>query len=284
MRIHSLIQNSVRSILAASLLLLPVAGESLSIAEKKASLLSGGSGDLNQEMQRFLIQVNNELREQRELLRNYYAEVALIFDEGGDVSSYEELFQEINAVKAQIALLEHSWRDVAAQNNQDEEYALWHQPDTTLGDLVIDYGSQDYVYLMSPEIAAIPISINSNIPVPRAEWSEMLDLILNQNGIGIRQLTPYLRQLYLLDSSSSSSSIAMITNDFDDLNTVADDTRVCFMLSPPPSEVRRIWYFLEKFVNPETDTAADDRPRHFHHRHRPRRTRVAQALHLRRSK
>ena len=34
---------------------------------------------------------------------------------------------------------------MATQGGAQEGYALWHQPESTLGQLVIDYGSQNYV-------------------------------------------------------------------------------------------------------------------------------------------
>lgn len=139
---------------------------------------------------------------------------------------------------------------MSVQTGQTESYGLWHQPETTLGQLVIDYGSQDYIYLMTPEIASIKLSVDSNLLIPRASWTEMLDLILVQNGIGTKQLNPYLKQLYLI--KEDKSSIKLITNRRKDLELFPPDMRACFVLSPEPAEVRRTWLFLEKFVNPNT--------------------------------
>jgi len=217
------------------------------ISEKKASLVSGASGDLSREMQRFLIQVNNEMAEQKALLRELYEEARALYAAGASEEEYRDVLARINAVKDNIKILENSWRKMAAQNNQEEEYALWHQPETTLGDLVIDYGSQDYVYLFTPELGEMPVSISSNIPIPRASWSEMLETILNQNGIGINQVNPYLRELYRI--SEENPGVQLITDKRSDLELYPDETRVSFVISPDPADVRRIWYFLDKFVN-----------------------------------
>lgn len=221
------------------------------IAEKKASLgTSTVGGDLSKEMQRFLTQVNAELKDQQSLLRTLYEQVRELYNEEAPPEEYQTLLLEINKVRTNIEVLESSWREMSADNNQEEEYALWHQPETTLGDLVIDFGSQDYVYLMSPEIEDTSLSVNSNIPIPRAGWNEMLELIFTQNGIGIKQLNPYLRQLFIL--KEDNSNIRLITDNRDDLNAFPDEARVCFVLSPNPSELRRTWFFLEKFANPNS--------------------------------
>lgn len=218
------------------------------IAEKKLSFTTGKSGDLSKEMHRFLVQINEELREQQDLLRTLYRQVRELFQEGASEYEYADLLTRINQVRENITLLESSWREMAADNNQEEGYALWHQPDTTIGDLVIDYGSQDFVYLMSTDIEDIPLSVNSNIPIPRASWNQMLEVILNHNGIGVKELNPYLRQLYML--KEDNSTINLITNSRNDLNAFPPEARVCYVLSPDPVDVRRIWFFLEKFVNP----------------------------------
>ena len=93
---------------------------------------------------------------------------------------------------------------MVSRDTHGDGYGLWHSPDTNLEQLIIDYGSQDYVYLIPPEVGSIKISIDSNLPIPRSSWREMLDLILHQNGVGIRELNPYLRQLYLIKEDNSN--------------------------------------------------------------------------------
>lgn len=221
----------------------------LTIEEKKASLISGRStGDLSKDMQRFLMQVNAEVKDQTMLMRELYQEVRDLYKNNAPLEEYQNLLNQINQVKDNIAILQESWQKMASDNNQEEEYALWHLPNTTIGELVIDYGSQDYVYLMSEEIEEIGLSINSNIPIPRSSWTEMLQMILQQNGIGIKQLNPLLRQLYLL--KEDLSTIELITNNPADLEIYVNEARIAFLLSPKPEEIKRIWFFLEKFVNP----------------------------------
>jgi general secretion pathway protein D len=221
---------------------------SQTIAEKKASL-GQISSDLTPEMQAFLVQLNAEHEEQYLELERLYNQARELHKQCVPEQAYKDLLIKINAVKQKMTELQRQWREMASRTHE-EEYALWHQPNATLEQLIIDYGSQDFVYLIPPEIAEMTISIASNLPIPRSSWGEMLEIILAQNGVGIRQLNPYLRELYLF--SEDRSNLRLITNRRHDLVALPDNARVAFMLTPEPSEVRRVWLFLEKFVNPRT--------------------------------
>ncbi len=223
--------------------------QSQTIAEKKAGSTQVSS-DLTPEMQNFLVQLNRELKEYQDALKQEYARVLSLFEERAPESSYSDLLRRINSIKDNIQKLEKTWVDMVTAGNIREEYALWHQPDTTLGQLIMDYGSQDFVYLFTPEISQIKLSVDSNLPIPRSSWNEMLELILAQNGVGFKQLNPYLRQLYLI--KQDKSTIRLITNKREDLEIYPNEARICFVLTPEPSDVRRVWLFLEKFANPNS--------------------------------
>lgn len=220
-----------------------------SIAEKKASIKSSES-DLNAETEECLFQVNEDADEIHAELRRLYQEALALYGANADVEEYRDLLEQINNHKKVLYRAESAWREIAARNNRVEEYGLWHAPETTLEQLIIDYGSQDYVYLIPPEVGSIKLSVDSNLPIPRSCWNEMLELILEQNGVGIKTLNAYLRQLYLI--KQNNSNLKTITNSRTDLDTFPSDARVSFVISPEPSEVRRVSIFLEKFINPNS--------------------------------
>ena len=230
-----------------ALALFPIFFTSLSaqtIAEKKEGIVE--QGDLTPDMQKFLVEVNRDISSWQEKLNDLYAEVLELYQNQAPEETYLPLVDEIQTIKENIILLENNWRKLSSGNNL-ESYGLWHQPETTLGQLLIDYGSQSFVYLMSQEIAKTKLSVASNIPIPRASWNEMIDLILSQNGFGVKQLNAYLREVYVL--KDDLSSIELITNKRNDLEVLPSETRVAFVLSPEPSDVKRISFFLDKFVN-----------------------------------
>ncbi len=216
------------------------------IAEKKSGL-SGGGADLAPETLQFLNYYNQQRTELSQSLSHLYRQVAMVSPKERHTDAFIQLIQEIKTKKIQLKALDEEWMHTAKKGTESERYALWQQPDTTIEQLIIDYGTADSVYLMPIEVGAIKISINSNIPIPRSSWNEMLELILTQNGIGIKELNPYLKELYLIQNSAARVSI--ITNNPRDLEFYPPQERIAFILSPDPSNVRRTLLFLSKFIN-----------------------------------
>ena len=222
------------------------------IAEKKQGISGGIRTDFDADTQELLSNVNNELLDKQAELQALYAQVQQLYTVDAPPEDFRRLLREINSVREEIAEIESNWRGTVTEAARAEGYALWNQPDSTLEQLVIDFGSQEYVYVIPPDIGKKKISVASTVPVPRALWTQMLEMILTQNGIGVRQLNPFLRQLYTLDETQTG--LQVITNDRDDLEYLAPNARVGFFVSPDPSEVRRVGFFLEKFVNRSTTT------------------------------
>lgn len=243
-----MIRNTLFALSVSILFVIPLFAAQ-TIAEKKASL-SGGGLDLDPKTQAKLTAVNQDVTLLRDELHKLYHEAWTLHQQGAPEEEFRSLLVEINTLRSDLLTVQDAWRVSASSSDQGEKYALWQQPETTLEQLIIDYGSQDYVYLMSEEIAKIVLSVNSNLPIPRAVWGEMLEAILTQNGVGIRQVNPFLRELFFL--SESNSPIKHITNDRKDLEFFPREMRVAFLLSPSPEDVRRIWFFLDKFINPNT--------------------------------
>ncbi|MFN4174915.1 MAG: type II secretion system protein GspD, partial [Parachlamydiaceae bacterium] len=147
------------------------------IAEKKATLTES-KGDLDKDSEKFLLEVNRELVDVEEELRKQYKAAFKLYQDEGDKGDYDAILSKIRELRSNILSLEDSWRTMASQSANVEPYALWHQPETTLEQLVVDYGSQDYVYLIPQEIGQIKLSLGSNLPIPRSSWSDMLESIL----------------------------------------------------------------------------------------------------------
>ncbi len=110
-----------------------------SIAEKKANLSSSES-DLDQESERFLLQINKETQEIHSHVQQLYEEVFRLYREEAPPEQYKTLLTEINEEKLHLNQLEKTWRELATRGNRTEGYGLWHAPETTLEQLIIDYG------------------------------------------------------------------------------------------------------------------------------------------------
>jgi len=214
------------------------------IAEKKAGLKSGGD-DLDTPQQQLLKNVNEDITDRQKLLKELYAQVDDLYQSGANEEDFRSLVEEIAKVKREIGAVEEVWREQAEDPQDSEDYALWHQPETTIDQLIIDYGSQEYVYLIPPELGAIKVGVSSNLPVPKASWDDMLNFILGENGVGIKQLNPYLRQLIPLENDLSG--LSYITSSRKELQAFPENSRVAMVLTPETSDVHRLYNFLLKF-------------------------------------
>ncbi|MEZ5315285.1 MAG: secretin N-terminal domain-containing protein [Chlamydiales bacterium] len=219
------------------------------IMEKKESFQRTHS-DVDPNTLKELNHVNLELSEKRLAIEQLYEEAWEIYYTDRSNSDYSPILDEIQSLKREIQEIQQMWCDEVKSLIQNEEYALWNQPDITLQQLVIDYGSSDFIYLIPPEIGGMRISINSNLPIPRESWSECLELILAQSGIGFRQLNPYLRELYVM--RNDPGGIKAMIDTTDQLNFYSPLSRICFLLTPNTMDPRGDLLFLRQFSNPIT--------------------------------
>ncbi len=257
------IYNCLRQITLLLLCIAPLYANSTlvgaTLAQKRAEL-EGQISEDDEALKRTIKTMNQELHKHKEELLQLSVETheqykKMIAEKPDSESASQLLSEKIPAIenlRVQIAIQEKNWKELSKGLATQEDEALWHQPDTTIGQLVIDYGSQDHVYLMPPEISSLKVNISSQLTVPRASWNEMIDLILASYGIGTKQLNTFVRQLFFLRLNQSGP--ATICDKREELLVMPIDRRVCFVITPPPTELRRIYQFLEKFVPQEQMT------------------------------
>ncbi len=219
------------------------------IAEKKESFYSC-ENEMDQTKLQQLRYLNEELEEKHYELTQLYKKAHSLFEQGAEETAYEPLLHQIRALKQQISEVQKIWKNEISLLGHPEEYALWHQPETCLQQLVTDYGGTECIYLIPPEIGSIPLALHSNLPVPRESWEECLSLILSHHGVGIREIGPFIQELYLL--TSDEAQIEAIVAKSDQLDLYPDAKRICFVHTPKGIDPRSDMIFLEKFYNPTT--------------------------------
>lgn len=235
------------SIILASLFAVNVQAQT--IAEKKESFQRTDS-EMDPSTLEQLRYVNQELDEKRFALKQLYDQAFELHCKNAPKERYDPILCEIRGLKAEIAEMQRLWREEASSFIQNDEYALWHQPETTIQQLVMDYGAPDFIYLVPPEVGGMRMSLNSSLPIPRESWSECLELILSQYGIGLRELNPYLRELYIM--RNDPSGIKGIVDQIEQLNFYPPHSRICFLLAPNSTDPRGDLTFLQRFSNPAT--------------------------------
>ncbi|MCP5505570.1 MAG: hypothetical protein H7A38_01640, partial [Chlamydiales bacterium] len=218
------------------------------IEEKRDALLLQKD---EKELRHYLTEVNTQLRALRQAMEEKYELVNDYYREGAPESEYRELLLDVNHIRSEIADLEKEWHDLAVNEakKDDEGYALWDQEDTSLTQLVMEYGAHDYLYIIPPEILSMKLHMHSGIPVPRESWSDLLDIILSHNGIGIKQLNSYTRQLYIL--KQDLVAVDQILNNPLELMRIPPKSRIAYIFSPLPERIKGVSQFFERFRDPK---------------------------------
>lgn len=195
----------------------------------------------------FVRRINQAIAQQKEHLSELAKQAAALTEKSAEEQRYRELLDEVRIARESIKDLEAKWRDtVVAESKQDEEgYALWDQEETTLSQLVMEYGALDYLFIVPPELAALKLNIHSGIPIPRESWGDMLEILLNHNGIGVRKLNAYARQLYIF--KQDLSSVQLVASTKEPLLFAPSGARVFFVFSPPVEQLKSVFQFFERF-------------------------------------
>jgi general secretion pathway protein D len=191
--------------------------------------------------------VSNDLR--KELLTKYREAADLRKKNAGELE-FKQLLSEINKIKQKI--LETDKAFINENTEMKDETGFWDQGETTLATLIVEYGSGDYLYIIPPELSNMKLQLFSMIPIPRAVWDEMLEFILAQNGIGVRKINNFSKQLFVL--KHDPSTIEAITDNYEDLLLIEDHKRVLFVISPPFEKIKSTQNFFERFSDPKITT------------------------------
>ncbi len=194
---------------------------------------------------------NDSLSQLRVELHEQFDRVRLLSRSDTDKLAYKGLLNQIRSTREKIRNLEDQWRknavDEAARN--DEPYAMWDVGETTLSQLIMEYGASDYLYVIPQELSGMKISLFSGIPLPHESWSEMIEMILSQNGVGVKKLNPLVKQLYIL--KLDPSAIEGVVSKESDLQLFASHSRLFYVLSAPPEHLRSVQSFFERFSDPK---------------------------------
>jgi general secretion pathway protein D len=223
-----------------------IAASPQTIAQKMAS--SGGKGG-SAGVDGISKEVNERLFALRTELDRYYDKARILHASEAKEEDFEELLAHVNGVKKEIYSLENEWHDavVGESKEQEEGYALWDQEETTLAQLVMEFGALDYLYVVPPEMGTVKLNMHSNIPIPRESWSQVLEIILAHNGIGVKKINNFARQLYIL--KQDPSAISAIASSPEELQWIPDQTRLFYLFSPPVEQVKSSMQFLERFAD-----------------------------------
>ncbi len=198
--------------------------------------------------------VNEQIETLKSALKNKYDKASILFLNKAENKEYEQLLIEIKKIKDEIKNVEETFRKSSIDDSlkNDEGYAFWDLQETTISQLIMEYGSQDYLYVIPSELTSMKISLFSTIPVPRNSFEELIEMVLSHNGIGVKKLNPFLRQLYII--KQDPTYIEAIVCNPKELQLVKDNTIVCYVFSPNPEQIKSIQSFFERFSDVKQTT------------------------------
>lgn len=218
------------------------------IAEKiKQALLRSTEDSTNTDA--LLKDVNERLVFLRTELDACYSSARFLYENHASEEEFHRVLTRSNEIRKEIRNVHETWLSAVTSDSKkdEEEYALWDQQETTLPQLVMEYGAQDYLYIIPPEMGALKLNMHSNVPIPRESWGEMLEIILAHNGIGMKKINPYARQLFVL--KQDPSAIQVIASSPLELMWIPDQTRLFYVFSPPIEQVKSAMHLLERFAD-----------------------------------
>ena len=204
------------------------------------------------ELDALLIQVNGQIFELRNNLNAQMARAEKLLKEGAPDEEYQGLLLSVQAIKQEMVSLQKKWRETVVSESKLEEegYALWDQETTSLAALVTEFGASDYLYIIPPEMVNMKLTMHSNIPIPREAWCDVLEIVLAQNGVGIKEVNPYARQLFIL--KQDPSCVAAFASNLEDIRHIQDNRRIFYVFSPPVEQAKTAFQFFERFSDPKS--------------------------------
>jgi len=197
---------------------------------------------------------NQEMGNLREEIEKKYDIAKEMLERNASDDEFKVLLGEINQLKKQLHEEQIEWKKKASSDESQikEDYAYWDQGETTLSSLVMEYGSTQYLYVIPYEIGSMKINLYSTIAIPQESWDEMITMILIHNGIGVKQINPYLRQLYIL--KHDPSFVEAVTHNMGDLNHIKDSSCVFHVFNVPEEKVKSAENFFQRFSDPKQTT------------------------------
>ncbi|EPP39017.1 putative general secretion pathway D domain protein, partial [Chlamydia psittaci 84-8471/1] len=116
--------------------------------------------------------------------------------------------------------------------------------------MVSDYGEDNVIYLVPQDIGSIKVSSLSKFTVPKEGFEECLTQLLSRLGIGIRQISPWIKELYT--TRKEGCGVAGVFSSRKDLDLLPSTSYIGYVLNSKNIDVRADQHILRKFANLDT--------------------------------
>jgi len=200
-----------------------------------------------EDKKQILPQMQNDLAIERKEIDELYQQAHALVSQNAQIDEYQDLLTRINEKKKKLEEKQKDWKNRFSYlfAPKKEDFALFDQEETTIGQLISEYGSKDFLYILPQDVSSIKISMQSAIAIPRESWQEMIDLILQYNGVGVIELNPFARQLFLLKQDLITCN--RITYKKEHLALVPNSSRVMHLFEAPVENIKNTFFFFDRF-------------------------------------
>lgn len=197
---------------------------------------------------------NSQLFSLKEQIRSKYEVAMHLSDEEKTEEKYKNLLEQIRLLKCEANNLSEKWRKSFLSDNElsDDPSGFWDPGEITISNLIMEYGGLDYLYVIPQELSTMKISLYSHISIPKQSWSEMLEVMLAHNGIGVKKINPFTKQLYIL--KLDPCAIEAVISNVQDLDLFSPQSRLFYVLSAPSEQLKSLQAFFERFSDPKQTT------------------------------
>ncbi len=232
----------------STLLCVPMLLSAISIEEKEASFAENHADRFRKP----LTDLNKRLSTLRHELSLSFEQVAKHVESNAPLESYKELRDRVVSIRSEISDLEKKWKKEQRATGGPESYGLFDQEESTISQLVMEYGAPDFLYVIPSEVGSMKIHMHSEVSIPRESWSDLIEGILHQNGVGIREINPFTRQLVLL--KQDLIAVDAIVSSKEDLYMLPDNKRIVYVVECEPERSKSAAQFFDRFRDTKMGT------------------------------
>jgi general secretion pathway protein D len=195
--------------------------------------------------------LQEDLKDLKEQIQQISLSGQQLLEAEANEEEYAALLERLNEKKEALRLreLEYKSRFSNMGSSAEETFAIFDQEETTIGQLISEYGSKEFLYVVPQEVAAIKLHMQSTIAIPKESWQDMIDLILQYNGVGVLQINTFARQLFLLKQDLLSCN--RITTKPEELPFLPNACRVMHIFDAPVENIKNAFFFFDRFRDPK---------------------------------
>lgn len=191
----------------------------------------------------------SKIEELQNKLKNLYFQVDLLSDEKASKEEYLDLLNQIKKARSLLEKEEIEWKRNNPSPLEEEAFSFLNEEESTLFNIILEYGCRNTLYMVPPDIRSIPIHLASQVPIPKESWDDVLSIILHENGIGIDPINPFVKRLYIMQDSFDG--VRLFQNTPDLLDAIPTDKRIGYFLKIPENKIESVLNIVNKFYSPQ---------------------------------